>query len=60
MAGKWRRKAREASSRQKAPTILKVDWVTGSDMSPPGGETAPTMVTAPSSPPRVMTLPARS
>ena len=36
--------------------------VTGSEKSPPGGDTAPTMVTEPSRPgdPRQLTRPARS
>ncbi len=37
--------------------MRRVDWVTGSDMSPPAGETAPTMETAPCSPARVVTRP---
>ena len=38
------------SSPQNTFTILKVAWVTGSERSPPGGETAPIAVRAPSLP----------
>ena len=43
-------------------TIPRVAEVTGSEKSPPGGETAPTMVTLPSllGEPRQVTRPARS
>lgn len=43
-------------------TMARVAAVTGSEKSPPGGDTAPTMVTEPSrlGPPRHCTRPARS
>ena len=47
---------------QNTFTIRKVAWVTGSDVSPPAGDTAPITDRAPSLPslPREITLPARS
>jgi hypothetical protein len=48
---------------QKTWTMLRVAAVTGSEKSPPGGETAPTMVTLPfriGLAPAQVTLPARS
>ena len=47
---------------QRACTMPSVAEVTGSEKSPPGGDTAPTMVTLPSrlGPPRHTTRPARS
>src|SRR3989338_11445590 len=50
-----------ASSAQSVFVTLNVDCVTGSEKSPPGGETAPIIETEPSfSMPRGMTFPARS
>ena len=51
-----------ASNPQNTFTILKVDCVTGSERSPPGGDTAPIAVTDPSLPslPKQTTLPALS
>ncbi len=62
MDGKCLLEARLASSPQNARVTLRVFCETGSDMSPPGGDTAPITLTDPSlfSLPRVMTLPARS
>lgn len=50
------------SKPQKTYTIARVDDVTGSEKSPPGGETAPTIVTEPSlsGEPKHLTLPALS
>ena len=47
-AGKWRRWARSAESAHSAPVARSEHCVTGSEKSPPGGETAPMIVTAPS------------
>jgi|GEM_PF-4834743 len=62
MDGKWRREASEASSAQKTRAMRSVFWLTGSEVSPPGGETAPTTVIEPvrASGERVTTRPARS
>ena len=62
IAGKWRAYARDESSAQKTLTIRIVACETGSEISPPGGETAPMAVTEPrlSSEPRHLTTPARS
>jgi len=48
--GKWRRSARSASSAQNVFTMRSVFWVTGSEKSPPGGDTAPIAETDPSVP----------
>ena len=47
---------------QNTFTTFSVAWTTGSERSPPGGETAPTAERAPmrSSEPSVLTRPARS
>ena len=60
MAGKKRAEASSLSRAQKQRTNRLVCWVTGSEKSPPGGDTAPMMVTDPSAPARVRTRPARS
>ena len=54
-----RRRGRGRATRCSA-TNRRVCALTGSVMSPPGGETAPRMVTDASSPPSVRTRPARS
>ncbi len=41
MAGKWRLYAKRASSAQKTFVTRSVFCVTGSEKSPPGGDTAP-------------------
>ena len=53
---------REERNPKPTCTIPRVAEVTGSEKSPPGGETAPTMVTLPSllGEPRQVTLPALS
>ncbi len=60
--GKCLRCASFLSRPQKTCTMASVAAVTGSEKSPPGGDTAPTMVTEPSrlGPPRHTTRPARS
>ena len=60
--GKCLRCASFLSRPQNTWTIPNVADTTGSEMSPPGGETAPTMVTLPSraGDPRHFTRPARS
>ena len=60
IAGKCRRWDNFASSAQKTLTIRSVFWVTGSEKSPPGGETAPMTETDPDAPFKVSTRPARS
>ncbi len=60
MAGKCRRWESFASSAQKTLTIRRVFWVTGSEKSPPGGETAPMTETEPPAPFKLMARPARS
>ena len=52
--------ARDASRAQNTLVTRSVFCDTGSDMSPPGGDTAPIAVTEPMLPPRVVTLPALS
>ncbi len=47
MAGKCLLPAKLASRAQKTLVTLKVFCETGYEKSPPGGETAPTMVTDP-------------
>ena len=42
--GEFKEKTLSESSAQNVFTIRRVFWVTGSEKSPPGGETAPTMV----------------
>ncbi len=60
MDGKCRRWESFASRAQKTFTIRSVFWVTGSEKSPPGGDTAPMTETDPCFPSRVTTRPARS
>ncbi len=48
------------SRAQKTRTIRRVFWVTGSDRSPPGGDTAPTTEIEPTEPLWFSTRPARS
>ena len=62
MAGKWRAYASFALKPQNTFTVRRVAWDTGSEISPPGGETAPIAVTAPVRPsvPNVTTEPALS
>ena len=62
MAGKWRAYASFALKPQNTFTVRSVACDTGSEISPPGGDTAPMAVTAPSRPslPSVTTEPALS
>ncbi len=60
IAGKCRRSARSESSAQKVFTMRSVFWVTGSEKSPPGGDTAPITETDPSVPFMFSKYPARS
>ena len=60
MVGKCLLSLSLVSSAQKTRTIRRVFCVTGSDRSPPGGETAPMTEMDPSSPHRVLARHARS
>src|SRR2546428_4019450 len=60
IAGKCRRARSAVSRAQNTFTIRSVPWVTGSEKSPPLGETAPTTATEPSRSFKVVTRPARS
>src|SRR5881296_640959 len=60
IAGKCRRARRAVSRAQNTFTMRRVPWVTGSEKSPPLGDTAPTTETDPSRPPSVFARPARS
>src|SRR3990172_2401103 len=60
IAGKCRRARSAVSRAQNTFTIRRVPWVTGSEKSPPLGDTAPTTLTDPSRPLRVFARPARS